>query len=309
MFEESVSEITGQPVPDVMPDLLPDVIGIFIYNVTSGRWARCLAHPNWINRRNRLDIEPPSSRMRRIAQLHQHLSEYRSQNLDTALYRQLVQDAELSCYLLTIHDVYAASHEQLRALQSGEPQAWEILRAQLAEQTHKILRSSRHTVNLAWLDEEDLVQRACIEILRSRFPFDVPFESWCGRLLKNQIYLLSHRAQDVHDRGWQVISLENMTDGVGEPKRDSNSHVQLVLSANDVFRLYQQRELRRMLDDALARIPSRSRRHVLESTFFMGWADDEIADQLGKSRDNVQLLRHRGLRDLRTVLDQQAVMI
>jgi RNA polymerase sigma factor (sigma-70 family) len=56
------------------------------------------------------------------------------------------------------------------------------------------------------------------------------------------------------------------------------------------------------LIDAIEQMPSRQRRAVILYTYYEELSDEEIAHVIGKSRNAVQTLRHRALRQLRSLL-------
>jgi len=282
------------------PAILTDVLGIFGQNVLGSRWSRFYSLSGLCP--DNLDM----CTQQRLDALDTLLSAERDEgesnpllDLDPVLYQRLQQDASLRCYLLIVHDTYLAHHEQVQALHRGDIQAWEAMRKFLLVRAEIFLRRAGQGGGRTWFDVEDAVQKACVEILVSPFPYDVSFDGWCARLLRNQIHRIHHRSQDLHDRGWGVISLEAVSDL--EARNGVNERA--LVQHGDPLRLYQQRELRRKLRQMLTHVTTPSRQRVLESTFFHGWADEEIAQEMGKTRHNVQVLRHRALQDLRTVLD------
>lgn len=204
----------------------------------------------------------------------------------------------LAAYRERVTAIYLQEHERVAALAQGEHAAWGVLFQQLAQRAYHMLLCTGVAAEQAQLEACDFAQQACETIFRQRFPYDVPFDAWATLILKNHIRWRDARSQDLTDRDPGVLSLDCLGRGGGEG--DLSLHDLLAdpsgASAFDCV------EVQERLLQAIGQLRSRAQQQVIIDTFFYELDDGEIAERLGKSRNAVQILRHRALKGLREIL-------
>jgi DNA-directed RNA polymerase specialized sigma24 family protein len=156
----------------------------------------------------------------------------------------------------------------------------------------------------------ELAQQACVLIFRALYPCDVAFDAWSHTVLRNVVRAARSRSRDVLDRGPFVRSLDEWQ----ECADGDEVGVAGMIAAAGEAGLHGATPLddgpgvgpdMPALIDAIRQMRSANRRAVLVYTYFLDLDDGEIAEKLGRNRDDVQVLRHRALRQLRSIVEQE----
>jgi RNA polymerase sigma factor (sigma-70 family) len=150
-------------------------------------------------------------------------------------------------------------------------------------------------------DAHDFAQQACEIVYREPFPYDVSFDAWTTLILHNCIRQRDSRSRDLIDRDRRVISLD-----LPDPRVEWNDFsLYDVLSDVSGLTPFERLEVQEWLLQAIGRLRSRVQQQVIINTYFDELSDEDIAQRLGKSKNNVQLLRHRALKRLKQILEKK----
>lgn len=206
------------------------------------------------------------------------------------------------CYLQQVIQIYRQEHNRIDALYRGEREAWQTLAAQLNNSATRLLLQKGIAAAQAIELARDMAQQTCMKIYSSPFPYDVGFMLWSHVILKNQILYILTRSGDLLDRNRHVDSLDRLQD-------ENEDHCQWV-AANYTATDPKSASLLNpgqveewdYIARALEKLTSPGRRAVIILTYFYELSDEEIASQLGKSKNAIYTLRHRALRQLQQVL-------
>jgi RNA polymerase sigma factor (sigma-70 family) len=214
-------------------------------------------------------------------------------------------EARWLAYQRRVAQTFAAERERLLALEGGDDAAWGALERQLERSARRMLTHQGAGGAYAEDRAAELAQQTCVQIFKAVYPCDVAFDPWSHTVLRNVVRAARTRSHDVLDRAPFVRSLDEWQEradgdevGVGPflgadgPCADAAGELPGA-SAN-----------MQALIDAIQQMRSANRRAVLVYTYFLGLDDGEIAEKLGRNRDGVQVLRHRALRQLRALVEQ-----
>ncbi len=177
---------------------------------------------------------------------------------------------------------------------------WMQFSTQLAARAYAALLHLQIPNGKAASEAVDFAQEACERIFVSPFPYDVSFDAWASRILKNCILQRYTRSRDLTDRNPGVMSLDQPEQSA---ESDQFSLHELVASAPGAS-AFDHVEVREWLMQAIACLPSPAQQQVIIDTFFHELDDEEIARRLDKTKNAIQVLRHRALRTLRQSLKQ-----
>jgi len=208
----------------------------------------------------------------------------------------------LLIYLQQVVQIYQQEQARLQALVQRDDDAWRVLGAQLTDSAYHLLVQKGIDAALATDLARDMAQQTCYKIYMSTFPFDVAFNTWTHVILKNQILHQLTRSKELLDRQLYIESFDALQ------AEHEDQHNFTPIGQMDGERGYSpfsssnQIEDRDWLIGAIAQLPSAERRAVIVYTFFYALSDDEIAQQLGKSKGAVHTLRHRALKQLQGIL-------
>jgi len=196
-------------------------------------------------------------------------------------------------YVDRVVTAFAREDPRVTRLDAGDREEWQRLFELLFRYARSMLRRYNSQVDSA----ADFAQLACESICSRPFPYDVTFNAWAGLILKNHIRMKRLRSRDVSDRAPGAVSLDRAShDEAG----DDRLHDLLADPSNDS--IFERRELREWLLDAIQRLPSREQQDVILLKYFYSASDEAIAQQLDRSVQAVYRLRHRALLGLRSIL-------
>ncbi len=201
-------------------------------------------------------------------------------------------DRVIACYLQEHHRV-----ERLAAQHNGE---WERLFEQLAIRAYHMLLRMQVPAARAAVESADFAQETCETIFGHPFPYDVSFDAWATRILKNHILRRYTRSRDLIDREPGTMSL----DRPGQSEMENGFSLYDLLSDESSASAFERVEVREWLIQTIAHLRSQAQQQVIIYTFFYELSDEEIAQRLGKTRNAVHILRHRALQRLKQILAQ-----
>lgn len=206
----------------------------------------------------------------------------------------------LESYVDRVIGYYLKESSRVTALANKDATAWEGLREWLVMRTYSFLRNLS-TSGASAPDAEDFSQQAC-EVLIKKLPeyhYDAPFDAWATVILRNIVWQPYMRGRDIIDRKATTASLDQP---IQNESQESASLWEL-LSDPSQSAAFEQVEKRMLFADALARLNSDAQRAVIIHTFFNELSNEQIAEELGKSKSQVYQLRHRALERLKEILN------
>ncbi len=209
---------------------------------------------------------------------------------------QGVSDSTLHTYGGRVARYYWKEHERINRLREGDKEHWEELCHLLEVRAFKKLHyHSNHPPSLCQEQAKDYAQEACQRIFDNHYPYDVPFIAWANRILIHCILQHLQRSPDLLDRGCFV-------------EAESDAPVLGLLGGYSFprYSAFESLDWKLLLTEAIGQLSSEAQRKVILLDFFYGWEDGEIAEALDRSRQAVHNLRHRALRGLRQILEQEA---
>jgi RNA polymerase sigma factor (sigma-70 family) len=149
----------------------------------------------------------------------------------------------------------------------------------------------------AWEEALNFAQETCLIIFEQRYPFDVSFEVWATKILKNLILARYTRGKDILDRRQRLESLDAETSEGGDSLQEVTPDTRSLVPFEKI-------ENQTLLLNAMAQL-SPIQRQVIQDTFLRELDDAQIARRLGKSKQAVYNLRHRALARLQQILARQ----
>ncbi len=238
-----------------------------------------------------------------------HITDIVSQNVASgrALRVMAGQSAEgreglpLETYIDRVTNSYLREHSRVEALAAQNGAVWTELFEQLAGRAYNMLLRLQVPPGRARCEAPDFAQETCEIIFNHPFPYDVSFDAWATRILKNRILWRYTRSQDLIDREPRILSLDRP--GRGETGDDFSLYDLLADdSGTPAFECF---EVREWLIQAIALLRSRAQQQVIIDTFLYELSDEEIAKRLGKTKQAVYNLRHRALQRLKQILEKR----
>ena len=202
----------------------------------------------------------------------------------------------LRAYQERVMAIYLREHARVEALAQGDRGAWEALFQSLRHRAYCMLLRMGMSVEQAENEAGDFAQQACEIIFQQRFPFDVAFDAWATLILKRLILQHRTRSRDLADRVPCLVSLDLLDGDRGEISLYEFLANPLGVSPFDRV------EVQERLLQAIGQLRSQAQQQVIIDTFFYELDDETIAQRLGKTRSAIQLLRHRALKRLRSIL-------
>lgn len=233
-----------------------------------------------------LDLESSLLEITTIAAANLRAGRLARQNRARASSHQLT----LPAYVEQLIPIWATEYPQWCSLQAHKTTAWRKLEQDLTVTARRLLRN-RPLAGAFAFTAEDHVQRACLNIVRNRYPFDVPLLLWTRAILKNTIREME-RSGDALDR-WHS-SLDTDVPVGSDPESFNPSPEFVDRSSERAFNRIGQREA---LLCALARLTP-LRQSILILSFFEGLSDADIAKKLDISMTHLYSARHRALKQL-----------
>jgi RNA polymerase sigma factor (sigma-70 family) len=204
-------------------------------------------------------------------------------------------------YIDRVVDSYLREHGRVEALAAQDEAAWTELLEQLTGRAYSILLRLQVPSGRARGEAADFAQETCEVIFNHPFPYDVSFDAWATRILKNRILWQYTRSQDLIDRESRILSL----DRPGQSETGDDFSLYDLLADGSGTSAFEHFEVRERLIQAVACLRSRGQQQVIIDGFFYELSDEEIAKRLGRTRQAVYNLRHRALRRLKEILEKR----
>ncbi len=190
-------------------------------------------------------------------------------------------------------------YARVQALERRDDVEWDRLWQSLFQRACRSVQHFRGGAE-SQAEARDFAQQACEVIYRERYPSDISFDVWAATILKNLILAYYTRSPDVLSQPWLPYSLD-------EPKsarKDSALPLDEVLPNPHAPAEFERIEDRMVLLDAIAQLRSKAQRDIIVGTFLEQLSDEQIARQLGKSKQAVHNLRSRALAQLKEILSE-----
>ncbi len=182
--------------------------------------------------------------------------------------------------------------ENWRRLCRRDEEAWAAMQKRLQRAARQMLAQLGARANGT---AEDYAQAACERMIVAEYPFDVPLNAWAFSILQNEIRARRPRRDALGNCAFSLDASADLYDFPGEQTS--------LLADPRAERMLEGIHDRDLVARLLAQLTARRREVILQS-YFEGAADAEIAQALGTSVDNVQMLRHRALEQLLKILSQ-----
>jgi RNA polymerase sigma factor (sigma-70 family) len=207
----------------------------------------------------------------------------------------------LQQYVARVATQFSREGTRVRDLEAGDRTEWNRLSRQLTARAYNALLRLGLNSSRAYAEAGDFAQQTCEVILRHEYPYDVPFDAWATRILNN---LILQR----HSRSREPLDQVNLVQAIDEPSGEDSSAQTFwgaILEDEEALEAFKQVENRETLLQAIRRMRSPAQREVIVRSFFMDWSDEEIAREMGKSKQAVYNLRHRALTKLKEILGKK----
>ena len=201
-------------------------------------------------------------------------------------------------YQLRVIRTFQTEQTRYDTLDHGDAEAWETLARQLTYAAQRMMLHSGIGHLYAREQALEMSQQACEHIYAATYPWDISFDLWSHTIMRNaflQRYTRSHDLMDREILKGEPLELEDLYERAFlDPQSE--------LCACPTTYCEPSNPDASELIEAIEQMQSRQRRAVILYTYYEELSDEEIAHVIGKSRNAVQTLRHRALRQLRTLL-------
>jgi len=242
-------------------------------------------------------------------ELVRHITDIVSQNVASGRAQRVMagpstagrEELPFETYVDRVVNSYLQEHGRVEALAAQNKAAWAELFVQLAGRAYNILLRLQVPPGRARGEAADFAQATCEVIFSHPFPYDVSFDAWATRILKNRILWRYTRSQDLIDREPRMLSL----DRPGWSETGDDFSLYDLLSDDSGASAFEGVEVREWLIQAIAGLRSQAQQQVIVDGFFYQLSDEEIAKRLGRTRQAVYNLRHRALQGLRQILKKR----
>lgn len=180
--------------------------------------------------------------------------------------------------------------EIIKRVIEGEVAFYEILVRRFNLVLYKVGRS----YNFNHQDTEDLMQETFIGAFLNleKFQFRASFKTWISRIMLNNCY---HKRNKLHTSNEYIKSME-------DHKESINKH-----TYNDVEEKMRSRELNRIVEQALLKIPLEYRL-VFTMRYANSFSTHEVAELLSISENNVKVRLNRAKAKLRREIEKNYKM-
>jgi len=145
-----------------------------------------------------------------------HITDIVSQNVASGRARRVMawqstrsrEEPPSETYIDRVINSYRQEHGRVEALAVQDEAAWTELVEQLTSRAYNILMRLQVASGRARSEAADFAQATCQIIFSHPFPYDVSFDAWATRILKNCILWHYTRSQDLIDREPRILSLD-----------------------------------------------------------------------------------------------------
>ena len=202
------------------------------------------------------------------------------------------KSSSLTTYAQQVLTHVMAEWERIESLLAGDGGCWAVLLQHLERVAYYWLGPHGREEWARWEAREAAAQ-TCADLwhwLKCKpFPFDVPFDHWSERVLRNRLTdSVRYRNRDAR----------HVVDSLDRPcVEDGDPHGEL-LPTDDMGVWLELESRREVVRKAWRRLEQRQAR-ILHLWYLEGWSVDEIAAETLLQVDHIYVLKHRGLKKLR----------
>jgi RNA polymerase sigma factor (sigma-70 family) len=204
------------------------------------------------------------------------------------------QDSSLSLsrYAQQVLDRLMDEWERVEELRAGDSLRWTVVLRHMERHAYFWLGPAGREEWAKW-EAREAAAKTCADLWhwlrRNTFPFDVSFDRWAERALRNRLKD-SVRFRRRHAR-YVVDSLDHPCFEDGHP--------QARLLPTDDMRVWLDLESKReVVQEAMTRLDQRQA-HIIQRWYVEGWSADEIAAETRLEINHIYVLKHRALKKLR----------
>ncbi len=215
--------------------------------------------------------------------------------------QQNAEPQPLVAYVDRVITTYLKEYSRVERLAVGDEAEWVQLHNRLANRAYYALLRRQISATRARDEAMEFAQEACYVIFNSLFPCDVPFDAWTAKILNNLILQRYTRSRDLIDRKPQAVTSLDCP-GYQTDTGDEFSLYDLLTDESSIV-AFKQVEVQDWLIRAIACLRSQAQQQVIIYTYFYDLSDEEIAKRIQKSKNAVQILRHRALKQLQKILE------
>jgi RNA polymerase sigma factor (sigma-70 family) len=198
----------------------------------------------------------------------------------------------LSRYAQLVLGQLMAEWERVEELRVGDSLRWTVARRHMERQAYFWLGPTGREEWAKWEAREAAAKTIgdlWDWLQHNPFPFDVTFDRWAERALRNRLKS-SVRSRQMHARH-VVDSLDRPCSEDGVPFGD--------LLPNDDMRVWLELESRReVVRQAWTKLDRRLA-HIIHRWYVEGWSADEIAAETRLEVNHIYVLKHRAIKKLR----------
>ncbi len=211
-----------------------------------------------------------------------------------------VEETVLAVYITKVIKIYLQEHQRVEQLGNGHEEAWAAVINILMPRAVYALERGLPAGTPVTAEAVELVQDACAIIYSSAFPYDVPFVAWILKILNNLVLKKFTRSRDLIDRRPAAIT---SFDYVRQLDSDGSASLYDFIADEAGSIPFERIEQHEWLISAIDNLRSQPQQQVIVLSYFHHLSDDEIAAVLEKSKNAVQILRHRALQNLKIILE------
>lgn len=209
-----------------------------------------------------------------------------------------LNDEVLNLYADRVIDCFLKEHRRVESLRTYSGAEWYLFQKQLSERAARAL--GHYAPSAPPPTPEDVAQEICAIILKTRFPYDVEFDAWVGRILINEIKEIA-RSRDFGDRFPQrVYSFDQQLVDALNALTFSE-----VLEDEQQQSVFSQMDLRDALERAIDALGSKAAQAIIRLGYLDGLSDSQIAAMLNMSKGSLATARHRALKKLAHLLPKE----
>lgn len=194
----------------------------------------------------------------------------------------------IESYVSRVAAVYRREYDQIVRLAAGDHEAWRAVFRQLSRLAYRLLVKYGWSEGSAVEEAQDFAQTACGIIDNTPFTFDAPFDAWAALIVKNAVRQKARAGEPLyHPERTSALEQTGQRDDDEPPETwrpDESAEHEFARVEWQDWMVWVTRHLH-----------SPAQRQVLLETLLEEYDDEEIARRLGRSRNAVQILRHRAL--------------
>lgn len=182
--------------------------------------------------------------------------------------------------------------ERVEALRAGDDGCWTLILKRMEKLAYYWLGSAGREGWAAW-EAREAAAKTCADLWHwlqhNPFPFDVPFDRWAERALRNRL------KDAACTRRRQV---RYVVDSLDRPCSEGGATVGELLPTDDMRVWLDLTARREVVEQAWPRLEGRQAR-IVHLWYLEGWSAEEIAAETRLDVGHVYVLKHRAIKKLR----------